>query len=201
MRLVGLLALFSGVALLIHILSGISLGLALGVATAIVLLAFASIWFGAGAVARGRIRSLLRIGSISGVVATLAYDLAKLGLSRLDPSPFDPFGALPVFGQLLLGDAAGPSATLAAGAAVHLLNGVSFGVAYCFLLGDRGVVAGIVWGLFLETFQLTLYPGWLDIRLLREFVQVSGLSHVVYGAVLGSLCRRALANRGKESES
>jgi len=34
--------------------------------------------------------------------------------------------------------------------------------------------------------------GWLNIKLSGEFVQFSVLGHVVYGGVLGGLCRRAL---------
>jgi hypothetical protein len=62
---------------------------------------------------------------------------------------------------------------------------------YCVLFGRRGVPGGIAWGVFLEAFQLTLFPGWLDIRAYREFVQISALSHIVYGATLGFLCKRA----------
>jgi hypothetical protein len=51
----------------------------------------------------------------------------------------------------------------------------------------RGLATGIAWGLFLESFQLAIYPGWLNIRFLDEFRQISFLSHVVFGAVLGLL--------------
>lgn len=74
---------------------------------------------------------------------------------------------------------------------MHLLNGTSFGVAYLFLFARdgrtsvrRALLTGVGWGLFLETFQLTLYPGWLDIRLYQEFATISALSHIVYGATL-----------------
>jgi hypothetical protein len=41
-------------------------------------------------------------------------------------------------------------------------------------------------------FQLTLYPGWLNIRLYAEFAQISAISHVVYGLVLGKACQVGL---------
>jgi hypothetical protein len=81
---------------------------------------------------------------------------------------------------------------ITAGIAFHVLNGIAFGTSYCALFGTRGVRAGIAWGVFLEVFQLTLYPGWLDIRFYREFATISALSHVAYGAVLGFTCRAAL---------
>ena len=43
---------------------------------------------------------------------------------------------------------------------------------------------GIGWGLFLEAFQLTLYPGWLDIRLYQEFATISTVVTSVGAALL-----------------
>ena len=54
------------------------------------------------------------------------------------------------------------------------------------------LVSGVGWGLFLETFQLTLYPGWLNITTYKEFVTISFLGHIVYGLVLGALGHRWL---------
>ena len=69
-----------------------------------------------------------------------------------------------------------------------------FGVAYVFLFardgaisGGRALATGVAWGIFLELFQLTLYPGWLDIRAYKEFAMISALGHVVYGATLGAI--------------
>jgi hypothetical protein len=69
-------------------------------------------------------------------------------------------------------------------------------VAYTTWFADRGVQAGIAWGLFLEVFMLGLYPGWLDIADYAPFLVVSLAGHVVYGAVLGAGAR-ALARRGR----
>ena len=55
--------------------------------------------------------------------------------------------------------------------------------------------SGAAWGLFLETFQLTLYPQWLGISLIDEFVRISALSHVAYGVSLGMLVRWGLRKR------
>ena len=51
---------------------------------------------------------------------------------------------------------------------------------------------GMAWGLFLELFQLALYPGWLSIGFYDEFLRVSFLGHLVYGGVLGMSARWAL---------
>ena len=192
-------ALFSGVALLTNILAGFSLPLALGLLG--VLFAALIVVVGRRVDPADRAR-LLRIG-LTGVaaafVATLAYDGAKTVLSQLDPSPYNPFEATRIFGTLIIGPEAEPLAIQAVGWSFHLLNGTSFGLAYTLLFGREGrtsvrwaLLTGVGWGLFLEMFQLTLYPGWLDIRFYSEFVQISFAAHVVYGASLGILCRHGL---------
>jgi hypothetical protein len=194
--LVGLAALFSGAALLGTILFGSSLPLGLvvvGAAAAVV-----------ATVALRRMtpherrstRSVVVAGVAAGLVATICYDAAKFALSQLDPSPYNPFEATRVFGLLLLGNGAPEPMLQASGIALHLLNGTAFGVAFTVLFGRAGdlslrraILYGVGWGLFLELFQLTLYPGWLDIRAYREFATISALSHVVYGATLGAVGR------------
>jgi hypothetical protein len=190
---------FSGVALLLNILGGVSLGLALLVMTTLLVVLFAGVLVISSTESRAWMLRTVGTGIAVGLVATLVYDVTKTILSQLDPSPFDPFHAIQVFGTLLVGSGADPALLTAAGTAFHLVNGTSFGVAYMFLFARdgsittrRALLTGIGWGLFLEAFQLTLYPGWLDIRLYQEFATISALSHVVYGATLGLLGRRVL---------
>lgn len=197
---------FSGVALLLNILGGVSLALALLVMTALLLLILAVVLRVSSPESRGWMLRTVAAGIGVGLSATLIYDLAKTLLSRLDPSPFDPFHVIAVFGALIVGSDADPALITAAGTALHLLNGTSFGVAYLFLFARdgrtsvrRALLTGVGWGLFLETFQLTLYPGWLDIRLYQEFATISALSHIVYGAILGLLGRSVLRRLFRES--
>lgn len=188
----GIGALFSGAALLAHILSGIALPLALALTVTILLIVVGLVWRRTSLAERRPLLDRVMIGLMAGIAATLVYDVAKWSLAHLDPSPYNPFEALPMFGLLLTGPAAPAGLRLAAGVAFHLINGSAFGIAYCFLFGRRGMLPGIAWGIFLELFQLTLYPGWLDIRTYDEFARISALSHVVYGAVLGWSCRYGL---------
>jgi hypothetical protein len=190
---------FSGVALLLNILGGISLPLALGVLTALLLIVLAAVLRVSSPESRGWMLRTVAAGIGVGLSATLIYDLTKTLLSQLDPSPFDPFHVISIFGALIVGANADPVLVTIAGTAFHLVNGTSFGVAYLFLFARdgrtslrRALLTGVGWGLFLETFQLTLYPGWLDIRLYQEFATISALSHIVYGATLGILGRSAL---------
>lgn len=194
-KIAGGCALFSGVAVVTHIISGISLRLAVAFAAVIVCSALAFTWQGSSPKERMRLSVLAKTGLLSGFLATVAYDISRFVLTQVDPSPYNPFEAIRMFGLLLAGSTARAGAVYVVGVAFHLLNGVCFGIAYCFIFGRGTVGWGIAWGFFLELFQLTLYPGWLDIRFYREFVQISVLSHAVYGAVLGFSCQRRLSGK------
>ena len=81
---------------------------------------------------------------------------------------------------------------MAAGLAIHFVNGSSFGVIYAVAAGRRAerlrdaLIGGIGWGLTLELIQSILYPGWLRITtVLQEFLVISGLGHLMYGVTLG----------------
>ena len=191
-RSLGIFALFSGAALVTHIVSGFSLRLALGLAAAIVVLGVGLRWRRASPELRARMVRVSQVGLLAGLLATMVYDLSKFVLSRWDDSPYNPFELIRAFGLLLAGSSSPTTLVYSAGAAFHLLNGLFFGVAFCFFFGRRGVIAGVAWGFFLELFQLTLYPGWLNIGFYSEFVQISALSHLAYGAVLGLFCKFAL---------
>jgi hypothetical protein len=191
-RILGSAALFSGAALIGHILSGVSLRLALTFTAALLILAIFFVARRTRPAERGRLRQLAIAGVIAGIVATAAYDTAKFLLSRSTSAAYNPFEAIRVFGVLLAGSTAPAAVVYASGAAFHLLNGVAFGVAFCLLFRRRTLLAGVAWGLFLELFQLALFPGWLDIRSYAEFAQISVLSHVIYGLVLSAVSNRTL---------
>jgi hypothetical protein len=52
---------------------------------------------------------------------------------------------------------------------------------------------GALWGIALELCMATLYPSWLRIQMLSEFLEVSAVGHVVYGSVLGLVAARGVA--------
>jgi hypothetical protein len=188
-QVIGLSLLFGGVALVIYIVGGVSLRLALGLGVLVPLAAFRLVWRRMGSDSRRRLVFQLRVGFSAAIIATGAYDLTRFILSHWDSSPYNPFEVVRIFGMLLVGGSAGPTVVYTAGMAFHIMNGLCFGIAYWLLFGRYGVPAALVWGAFLEIFQLTLYPGWLNIRFYREFLQISATSHLVYGAVLGFACK------------
>lgn len=195
----GVAALFSGTALLANIVVGFSLPIGL-LSAAIVLGAVLALTITkANPAERRHSASVARAGILTGLGATVVYDLTRAVLGQLDPSAFDPFGAIRMFGTLLVGPTAPVAMIMTSGIALHIVNGMCFGLSYAALFGRDGqrttssaVVTGVSWGLFLELFQATLYPEWLRIAALSEFLLISALSHVAFGLSLGLLSRRYL---------
>jgi hypothetical protein len=199
----GLASTANGVALVAHITGRISLPLLLATAWVIGAIAVAAV---VRLSAPGTSRALGRriaVGASAAVVATVVYDVTKAILSTADPSPYNPFEAVRIFGEILIGTGQQDALTRAVGWVFHGANGITFGVAYSLLFAPsstrlRAALTGIAWGVFLETFQLTLYPGWLNVKFLAEFQTISFLSHIAFGATLGVLCR-ALILRPRQS--
>jgi hypothetical protein len=190
----GVASLANGVALLLYILGGVPLPILLAFTWTVAALALVTMSARGNPATRVRLRRYVGIGLAAGLAATLAYDVTKAILSQLDPSPFNPFEATRIFGTILVGPEAPAAVIAVVGWAFHITNGCTFAIAFaCLFARDgrisfrRGILSGMAWGVFLETFQLALFPGWLNIRFLDEFRQISFLSHLVYGATIGIL--------------
>ena len=182
----------SGAALLVYILSGISLLWTLVAALAVFGALAVLIWRRSDPARRAHLRRRVAAGAVAGVIATAAYDASRFALIKLTGITFWPYDIFGIFGQGLIGRGASSWWVDLAGFGYHLTNGVGFAIAFTILFGARGILYGIGWALFLEAAMLTFYPGWLDIRAITEFVQVSMVGHLVYGTVLGFLARRLL---------
>ena len=189
------LFLSTGAALLIYIVSGVSLLAAAGLVLAVAVLIGAFIWRRANTRSQDALRLLLWAGTLSGILATSAYDLSRFLLIEITGIAFWPFDIFNVFGQALMGAGASGAWVRLAGLLYHFANGIGFALAYTLVAGRRGVWAGIAWAMVLELMMVTVYPGWLDMRALDEFLQVSVLGHIVYGAVLGYSARWLLASK------
>jgi hypothetical protein len=179
----------TGAALLIYIVSGVSLLAAATLALVGAAMLGAAVWHRSTAHGRADLQRSLRVGMVAGLFATAAYDLTRYSLVKATDFTFWPFDIFTIFGQALVGVRyEGPLVTVA-GIAYHLANGVGFAVAYTVLLGRRGVWAGVLWAMMLETIMVSVYPGWLGLKALDEFLQVSILGHLAYGCVLGFTAR------------
>jgi hypothetical protein len=187
-RLGGGLFLVTGAGLVVHLLVGLPLWLTVigGVALAV------SVYLMVGNAADPTLRARVRTGLVSGMVATVCYDATRTLYVLTNHASVHPFDTWRLFGLALVGPGAPPWAVWAAGTAFHLSNGLLFAVAYTIWLGERGPLWGVGFALVLEAFMLGLFPGWLHLRALGEFTQMSMLGHVAYGAVLGLVARRMI---------
>lgn len=194
MRLLAALPLASGAALVVHVFSGISLGLALLAAGVIVALAAAFLWARLPESARLEAKRRVAVGAVSGVLATLAYDGIRWLLVSVLHLTFYPFDVYPIFGYAIGGTQLSGGTAAAIGVLYHYTNGVMFAIAYTMLFGTAGWWAGILWALGLEALMLSIYPGWLHPKAFAEFISVSMLGHVAYGTTLGALSRSWLTS-------
>lgn len=183
--LLAALPLATGAALVVHILAHVSLGLALLGAALIVGALGVFSWRNLTPEARTILARRALIGLLAGLLATLCYDGSRWLVVTVFHDTFWPFDVFPVFGYAIVGSDVTRSTAAIIGTVYHYANGLLFAVAYTILFGPRGWWAGILWALGLETLMLSLYPGWLHPKAFAEFVSVSFVGHIVYGAVLG----------------
>jgi hypothetical protein len=186
-----------GAGLVLHILADVSLPLAI----AVLLLLGVSLWgwvmSRTGPFGRRIIGHRVLIGAGAGFIATLAYDAARYGMVALFSFSFKPFHVFSIFGELWVGPHHSATTLFLIGLAYHFSNGTFFGVAYTLVFRRPQWWTGALWGMGLELCMATLYPSWLRVQQLGEFLQVSAIGHVVYGSVLGLLASAALARTSR----
>jgi hypothetical protein len=195
-RIVLLLPFAGGVGLVMHILVDVSLPLAIAV---LAVLGATGWWWLRRRMAPAASRLLHQqalAGLRIGVLATVAYDIVRYGIVAAFSLSFEPFHVMPIFGHLLIGTNAPESLAWIVGFAYHLSNGIGFAIAYVLLFRRPHPVTGMLWGLGLELAMATLYPAWLRITAMQEFLTVSMIGHVTYGFVLGTLARREVVRDG-----
>ncbi len=190
--LLAALPLASGAALIIHVLTTISLGVALIGAGIIVSGAGILAWMRLPPPARTEIIRRAKVGLMAGFLATIAYDVSRWLIVTIFHDTFAPFHVFPILGYAIAGTNLSPAVATIIGTLYHYANGVLFAVAYAILLAPRGWWTGILWALGLEALMLTVYPGWIQPTPFEEFLSVSMLGHVAYGSVLGTFSRRLL---------
>lgn len=186
------LFLATGASLLIYVISGVSLLAAVALSGAAVAAVGTYRWRQLLPPERIALRRAVRAGVIAGALATAAYDGFRYVIIEVLQLSFWPFDIFTHFGRALVGAAAPAALVTASGIAFHIANGLCFATFYAVAFGRTGVKGGVAWALCLEVMMVSVYPGWLDIKILDEFLQVTFLGHVVYGSVLGYTARRLL---------
>ena len=190
----------TGASLVIYIVSGVSLLGATLAAVATVAGFGRWRWAQLSPPERLTLARTLRVGVIAGGLATVAYDGFRYLIIEVLSISFWPFDIFTHFGRGLVGADAPEALVTAAGVLFHVANGVGFATAYTVAFGRSGWVAGIVWAMCLEVMMVSFYPGWLNMKALDEFLQVSVFGHFVYGSVLGYTSRRLLTRGDSPSE-
>lgn len=134
----------------------------------------------------GLIADRVVAGALWGLVATFTYDLVRPPLVALFDFDFNPFGAMPVFGRLILGDAERTLLGDIVGWGYHFWNGIGFGIMLALVRPRGGWFVGMAWGLILEAIMLSVYPEFVGAQLDDAGFLVTGIvGHAVWGAVLG----------------
>lgn len=188
----GILAFGSGLAFVAYVLSGISLAVTLAVVIGAGAIAARYLWAHSSLGRRAAASRRVRAGVLAGVAGLIAYDASRWILVAVVGFEFRPYGAFPGFGRALWGAAAEGWWVTASGFGFHVVNGLAFAVGYTLLARNPRPVSGVVFALGLEVAMVALYPTWLRISAVDEFVQVSMVGHIAYGAVLGWTARAAL---------
>ncbi len=141
------------------------------------------------------------MGFKAGILATVAYDASRYIIINVLHLTFWPFDIFSIFGALLIGAGAPAVLREATGILFHYANGIGFSIAFFFLFPRPGIRFGLLWALVLELFMVSLYPGWLGLAALDEFLSVSILGHFAFGATLGLVARIGLKRKRSAARS
>jgi hypothetical protein len=125
-------------------------------------------------------------GLIAGLVATLAYNLYRVGVRLVFDMPFDPFRVQPVFGQIITGLPSTHGIALAAGWGYHLWIGAMLGMVFAALRPAGGLIAGALFAAVIQIGRWAMYPGVFRAGLVdNEFFANGVVGILLWGMVLG----------------
>ena len=129
---------------------------------------------------------IVRTGLLAGILATAGYDGIRWLIVSIFHFTIRPFDTFKFFGQMILNPAVDPALAYTVGFFYHLVNGITFGIAYFILFNGRHWLYGVAWAFVLEVLMLCVYPKFLNMQsVLQEFTIVSCSGHFVYGIILG----------------
>jgi hypothetical protein len=134
---------------------------------------------------KGVLKLDVKKGVIIGIAALAAYDVTRIALYATGLVNFFPFGTFVLFGKAIIGSSSTYAATLAVGIIYHIMNGLTFSIAYTISCKNKHFVWGIIWAMFLEGCMLIAYTHWLNIVNVKDFVIISVVGHYAYGSAIG----------------
>lgn len=130
--------------------------------------------------------NLIIQGGMWGLFATFFYDAIRPLLKLIFRFDFNPYRAMPIFGELITGLPQTDSLAIFAGWTYHFWNGISFGMMFALLAPKGGMLKGFIWSMLLQGLMMWVYPHFLAVRLEDPGFLMTGLvGHGLWGIVLG----------------
>ena len=145
-----------------------------------------------------RLRLVVVLGAVGGLVGTLGYDLIRVPFVMGGKQVLAPIES---YGVLLL-DARGSSPLSGfAGWTYHFANGICFGIAYAAVGLGRSKWWAVGWSLVLETATVvTGFAVYYQLTGKWDVIAIAYLAHIPYGLALGWFTERPLEVRSKLDE-
>ncbi|HWX56581.1 MAG TPA: hypothetical protein VN176_18505 [Verrucomicrobiae bacterium] len=135
----------------------------------------------------------LGVGVLAGLAATVVYDGVRFLVERGHLFGYNGFVPILMFGNWITGQPVGSTASKIAGWTYHYWNGATFGVIYALAMGRRKWLWGIAYGILMECCMLGLFPMFLRVTNKTDFIAVSMIGHLFYGATLGWLSEKYIS--------
>jgi hypothetical protein len=185
-----LLALTSLAALVAHVLGMLPMVFFLtffGVPSVLLLFAMAAL---ARMIDARVLLNSLAVGFAGGLIGTIVYDLFRYLVRLTHIFSYDGFTAIYIFGSWISGRPPASAEAAWAGWIYHFWNGLSFGVFYALTFGRRPWLFGVAYGVMMELCMLGLFPLFIIVSSKVDFVVISLIGHLLYGAGLGLVVQR-----------
>lgn len=180
----------SALALVAHVLGFLPMPFFLevfGIPSLLVLLALAA-W--GQKIDAGMFTNCLWVGLWAGLVATLVYDGVRWLVDRGHLFGYNGFVPILMYGSWITGMPMTSLAARLAGWTYHYWNGATFGIIYALAAGKRHWLFGVGYGIVLECCMLGLFPLFVPVANKIDFIALSMIGHLAYGAVLGTLVQQ-----------
>lgn len=132
----------------------------------------------------------LAVGLVGGIAGTLVYDGVRFVLHHAHVFNYDGFAAIYLFGGWITSTAPTSARAAIAGWTYHFWNGISFGIFYALAFNGRPWLIGVAYGVVMELCMLGLFPLFLRVTDRFDFIALSLVGHLFYGAALGLLVER-----------
>ena len=132
----------------------------------------------------------LWVGLWAGLAATVVYDGVRYLVERGHLFGYNGFVPILMFGNWITGQPVDSTAARVAGWSYHYWNGATFGVIFTLAVGRKSWWWGLGYGILMECCMLGLFPMFLRVTNKVDFIAVSMIGHLFYGATLGILSRR-----------